>query len=433
MAGRRSPATALLTLAALCVSCARTQLPPISDSAVDFEPPRDERRLWERAREEERKLIENVTLYPDPLLVDYLGQVAAGLEHADSSVDYRVSVVQDPSLNAFAYPHGSLYVNSGLLARMENEDQLATVLAHEMTHVDQRHMLRFQRSARNKRIGLTVGAIAAAVVLAGEEGQAVRDRKYGKAARIGVLSDVAIGLGLHLAFIAMVHGYSRELEREADQGSLERLAAGGYDVAQAPRVYETLLAERGEGGKLENFFSGSHPQLASRLEHARAWIAEHGAASPVERPAAEPRHAPQETFLKRMRPVIRDDARAHMQQGRLDIAERQLERARELMPDDPETQLLMGELKLKRADTAKESAERDELRLQAAAAFSAAIRLDAERPAPHRELGLMAYSDEAFDLACAEFREYVRLDPRAEDAERIRDYVLELEREGHCD
>ena len=80
---------------------------------------------------------------------------------ANPAVRYRVRVIEDPTLNAFAYPHGSIYIHTGLLARMENEDELATVLGHEMTHVEDRHMLRYQRSAHNKEVGFTVAAITA--------------------------------------------------------------------------------------------------------------------------------------------------------------------------------------------------------------------------------------------------------------------------------
>jgi len=261
--------TAVCTMLALVGSCVSTKLPPISSAGAAFQPLDGERKLWERSREEESKLRKETDLYQDPLLEDYLEQVVAHLNPpgmADNpELSYRVSVLENPTLNAFAFPHGSLYVHTGLLARMENEDQLATVLGHEMTHVENRHMLRHQRSARNKQIGFGVGAVAAAVILAGEEGRAYDEGNWGKAARLDVLGDLMIGLGLQLAFIAAINGYGRDLEREADQGGFEKMSWAGYDIAEAPRVYEALLDDQGERGKTEVFFFGSHPMLTERI------------------------------------------------------------------------------------------------------------------------------------------------------------------------
>ena len=167
---------ALVTLAALTLYCAPTHIPPISSAGAAFRPDKDEVRLWEQSRAEEAKLREKARIYQDPLLVNYLQGVATRLNPpgmaANVAVSYRVAVLEDPTLNAFAYPDGSLYVHTGLLARMENEDELATVLGHEMTHVEDRHMLRYQRSAQNKQIGFAVAAIAGAVIVAGAEGHA---------------------------------------------------------------------------------------------------------------------------------------------------------------------------------------------------------------------------------------------------------------------
>src|SRR5581483_8653990 len=64
------------------------------------------------------------------------------LEH----VEWRLRILRDPMVNAFTMPNGSIYVSAGLLARMENEDQLAAVLAHEVTHVASRHAYISKRS-----------------------------------------------------------------------------------------------------------------------------------------------------------------------------------------------------------------------------------------------------------------------------------------------
>jgi predicted Zn-dependent protease len=420
-------------LAILMVSCVTTKLPPISSAGQAFEPLKDERRLWESSWEEEAELQENIVLYDDPLLIDYLDDIVARLNPptmaANPEITYRVRVIEEPTLNAFAYPHGSLYLHTGLLARMENEDQLATVLAHEMTHVEDRHMLRHRRSARNKQIGFSIASIAAAVVVAGEVGDSYREGKYGQAARTRVLSDVLVGLGLQLAFMAAVNGYGRDLETEADAGAFEKMEAAGYNTAQAPLVFEKLMEEHGDSGKAEAFFFGNHPRLVNRIENAQLWLEEHpgGSRSPGATGADDP-----ERFRRRIRTVVRDDARLNIGMGRLELADHELARALEWMPDDPDTHLLLGSLRVAQSEAIKDEEEKRRLRDEAMNAFRESIRLDPNRPATHRELGVLAYRNEEFETACVQFRQYLELDPQAEDAQRIRDYLLELERDRRC-
>ena len=275
-----SRAIALAVAGLLCVSCVTTQLPPVSAAGANFEPTSDELALWQDSRIEEESLRQAVALYDDPLLEDYLDGVAARLTPpgmaANRHIHYRVSVIEDPTLNAFAYPTGSLYVHTGLLARMENEDQLATVLGHEMSHVEYRHMLRYRRSAQNKQVALFTASIAAAVILANEEDYQWRHGDRGEARMIGIFGDLLVGLGLQLAFLAAVNGYGRDLELEADQGGFHKLEAAGYDLSQAPRLYEILLAgSSGDAGRAENYFFGSHPRLTERIESARTYVASH--------------------------------------------------------------------------------------------------------------------------------------------------------------
>jgi predicted Zn-dependent protease len=423
-------AIAVLTTLVLTASCATTRLPPISSAGETFTPARDERRLWEQARGEEEKLLEEFEVYRDPLLVDYLGGIVSNLNPSgmadNPEISYRVTVLENPTLNAFAYPHGSLYIHTGLLARMENEDQIATVLGHEMSHVESRHMLRWRRSARNKQIGFLAAAVVGAVILAGEQGEEIREGHYGKAARIGVLSDLLLGLGLQLAFVAAVNGYGRDLEREADLQGFEKMTRAGYDTREAEKVYTALLEDHGESGAVEGFFFGSHPQLAKRVESAREWATGH---VETDQPAAT---GDPEEFRRRIRPVIRDDARMNLEIGRLKLAEDQLLRVLEMMPEDPEVHLLLGTLNLKKAENDKDEAASRQLRRDAMESFREAIRLDPERPDPHLELGLLAYRLEDYATACTQFRHFLEIDPASDQAPRIRDYILELERDGLC-
>lgn len=426
-------AVALATLLLFTASCVSTQLPPISSQGGAFKPLPDEQALWEAAREEEEKLLENAKLYQDPLLESYLEGVVSRLNPpgmaANPAIRYKVRVIEDPTLNAFAYPHGSIYVHTGLLARMESEDELATVLGHEMTHVENRHMVRFQRSARNKQVGLSIAAVAAAVVLAGAEGDALGDGDWGRAATIDVFGDLLVGLGLQLAFLASVNGYGRGLEIEADEGGFGKMDAAGYDLQQAPKVYEALLDDHGEPRKVEAFFFGSHPRLSERVQNTRTYLAQHPSSAPLDEAAQSARA---DAFTRRIRPVVRDDARLNIEIGRLTLAETQLDKVHAWMPEDPEGHFLRGRLRLAQAAAEKETQDQSRLRGEAETSFRKAIELDPARPAPRRELGLLLYERQAFRDACAQFRRYTKLAPEAGDAERIRDYVLEMEKDGKC-
>lgn len=416
-------------LALLLTSCATTQLPPISAGGAAFQPLPDELQLWQDARAEEQKMLEEVRVYQDPLLVDYLESVAHRLTPPgmvdNPEIRYRITVLEDPTLNAFAFPHGALYIHTGLLARLENEAQLATVLGHEMSHVEYRHTVRYRRSQQNRQIGFAIASVAAAVIIAGEQGDALEEGRYGKAARIGVLADVFVGLGLQLAFLAAVNGYGRNLEYEADQGAFAKLDRGGYDPRQAPRIYELLQEGHGESSNLEVFFFGSHPQLQDRVTNAEAWVAN--------RPEPNAPYLGDElSFERRIRPVIRDDARLNIEIGRYALAESQLTRVLDALSEDPEGHFLFARLRLAQAEQTNDPGETTGLRQAAREALAETLRLAPGHAEAHRELGLLDYAEGRYGAACEAFRQYVELAPSEEDTARIRDYLLELKRDRHC-
>ncbi len=412
------------------VSCMPTKIPPISAAGAEFQPDKDEKRLWEESRVEERKFLEKAKLYDDPLLEDYLNTVASQLEPdalvAQDHLAISVRVLEDPSLNAFAFPHGAMYVHTGLIARLENEDQIAGVLAHEMTHVENRHMLRYRRSIQNRQIGFMIAAIAGSIWAASEAGHEVSEGHYGKAARIGQVADILLGLGLQLAFIAAINGYGRDLEREADEGAFNKMSMYGYNPAQMENVYTLLMDDHGDGTKLETFFFGSHPQLEERIDNTRNYLSMHPELEEV-KPAV---HIDPEEFQRRVRPVLKDDALLNIEAGRYGIAEDELKRAIDILPSDPVTHYLLGLLYAKKADVRKDEA--GSLKQQAIHCFRDAADLDENYAEPHRELGLMAYRDGDRATACEEFMIYIKLAPNASDVGRMKDYILELENSGHC-
>lgn len=432
------------TLCLLLTGCVTTRLPPISSAGAGFQPLPDEVQIWDDASAEEDLLLGEAQIYDDPLLEEYLQQVVDHLTlpgmAANPELGYHVTVLEEPTLNAFAYPHGSIYVHTGLLARMENEAQLATVLGHEMSHVERRHMVRYHRTLHNRQIGLAAAAIAATVIVAGKHHDALDDGDWGKAARISVLGDLLVGLGLKLAFIASVNGYGRNLELEADHGAFEKLERTGYDPHQAAAVYQLLQGGGEDNGDLEVFFFGSHPRLSERIDNAEQWAESRSSTgqAPPETEAADNDGRfliGEDIFWQRILPVVRDDARLNIDLGRLALAEEQLAKVFDTMADDFEVHYLYARLRMAQVRQASADLDQDSqqaLREQAYLALRESIRLNPDYYPAHRELGLLAYDGEDFLTACIAFHHYTTLAPGAEDTQQIDAYLEELKVDDLC-
>lgn len=410
-------------VAALLAGCASTKVAPIG--AGPFQMASDERRIWAEAEKEEAKLEKSGRIYDDPLLEEYLGRIGdrlVGEEVRAAGVGLRFTVFRDPSLNAFAMPNGRVYVHTGLLARLENESQLAMILGHELTHVTNRDALRFQRDATNKMIALNVLAIAASIGVAVAAGkQAERGNVVG-AAVLSQTANAILGLGLQLAALAAINGYGRDLEREADERGMERLVRAGYDPREAPRVFDLLKKDGGDPSRLENFFFGNHPRLNERIEVTNELLRTRYAAA-----AQEPgRVVDTPEFGLRIRTVVRDNAALDLRAGRFNLARAQLDRVLAITPRDPVAHLYLGDLYRIQSQRARALPDKAALVRQAIDAYTEAARLDPAYPDPFRQLGFLYYQQEERERAREAFQKYLALRPDAPDARRIREYLLEL-------
>jgi len=406
--------------------CLTTSVPPVGAEGPAFKPANDERRLWDQAKEEERKLRDKATLYQDPLLEDYLNQVASRLAPPEvkgqAAIRLRVYAIKDPTLNAFTFPTGSIYVHTGLLARLENEAQLAVVLGHEETHATHRHALEFQRSARNKAIGFSLASLAASIVIAEQAGKKAERGNWGGAYVLSQVGNIIAGLGLQLAYMAAVNGFGRELEREADEVGLERTVAAGYDPRQGPRVFELLKDDRGDDSRMEIFFFGSHPRLDERIADMKEILSTRYSGVGGEDLTKDTRD-----FQMRMRVLVRDDAAENLRVGRLGNAEAEIGRVLDLTPNDPVAHYLTGQIAEKRAADAQDRVATDRQLDKALEAYEQATRLDPRYADPYRAIGIIRYKAGEKDEALTAFRRYLELKPDAQDAQQVRDYILELE------
>lgn len=199
-----------------------------------------DKRVWLQADEFDEQLHHQGPVYSAPELTQYLNDVALKL-YPEFEGKIRIFVLQHPSFNAFALPNGSIYMHTGLLAKLENEAELAVVLAHEIAHFVHRHGL---KQTNNIKV---MSAISLGVAVA---------------TGIPMLAEVLAA--------SSVYGYSRDLEREADREGYDRLISKGYDANQASRVFEKMLAEIKALDIDEPVFFSSHPKLQERIDSFNA-------------------------------------------------------------------------------------------------------------------------------------------------------------------
>ncbi|MBZ5604711.1 MAG: M48 family metalloprotease [Acidobacteriia bacterium] len=172
-----------------------------------------------------------------------VGQRLAQSRHA-GEFPFRFHAVNDKVVNAFAFPGGPVYVNSGLLASIDSETELAAVLAHEMSHVALRH----GTHQATKSI-----PIAAAAAFFGA--------MIGDDSTLSQLTQFGINFGAQ----SMLLHYSRESESEADLNGVLILHDTGYDPRGMARFFERLEAEGTQPSGAATFLS-DHPSPGNRVE-----------------------------------------------------------------------------------------------------------------------------------------------------------------------
>ena len=197
--------------------------------------------------------------YQDPQLQAYvneIGQRLAAQSHRNDLV-YRFTVLDSAEVNAFALPGGYIYITRGLIGYMNSEAELAAVLGHEIGHVTARHSVRQQTASTAASLAYTLGSI-----LVPEIGGNVGQNLY------GVVSG------------ALLSGYGREMELEADGLGAEYLARTGYDARAILEVLGTLKAQeqfasqvaQAEGREPQSYHGlfASHPDNDTRLQEVVA-------------------------------------------------------------------------------------------------------------------------------------------------------------------
>lgn len=201
-------------------------------------------------------------VYYDPVLADYVERVGQRIARTTEiqNFDYSFTILDTPSVNAFALPGGYVYVTRGLLALVSSEAELAGVLSHELAHVNARHgAQRLSRMKARERFCETLTCDA----------------------DVPVLGDLAM-VGARLA----LEGFSQEQEFEADKIGIRYLQRAGYDTGamlsflkklKAQNELDDALAGTSEAQAEPTDYSGTHPLTEERIARADATVRDHPA------------------------------------------------------------------------------------------------------------------------------------------------------------
>ncbi|PCH60905.1 MAG: peptidase M48 [SAR86 cluster bacterium] len=201
-----------------------------------------------------RSIRRSAPTISDPLLTDYLENLTYKLASKSQLQDHRLSfvIIDSQDLNAFAAPGGIIGVNTGLFLNAETEGEFASVMAHEIAHVSQRHFARGIDEAQASRIPQLATLLASVVIMA------TSDARHGQAA-IAASQGMAVESQLR---------FSRSNEAEADRIGINNLYNAGFDPADMSHLFERLLSLNRFGRRPPEFLL-SHPVTESRIADSR--------------------------------------------------------------------------------------------------------------------------------------------------------------------
>ena len=184
--------------------------------------------------------------YDNPSLQRYIDQVGQKIAQVCHRKDlpHHYMVVDSAVLNAFALPGGYVYINRGLLAHLNNEAQLASILGHETGHIAGRHGVKKYQKAMGAQLILLGAAVAT-------ESQ-------------------GLAVGTNLLLTAILQGYSRKDERQADELGTSYMYKAGYNPLEMPKFFTILeRMEKRDPNLIEQLFA-SHPPTPDRVEKTTA-------------------------------------------------------------------------------------------------------------------------------------------------------------------
>lgn len=247
-----------ITILSLCLSSLNShgiaqsvELPDLGTKGGASITPADEYRTGATVV---RNLRHAGLIIDDPILTDYLNQLGYQLlshHEYDSSNQFQFFLVNDKSINAFALPGGFIGINYGLFSQTESESELASVFAHEIAHVTQRHYARAYDVGAQSSLPI-LAAIIAAIVL-GSQGSEIGEAALATAAAVQVREQI---------------NFTRHNEQEADRIGIQILSDSGFDPEKMASFFDKIERESRLYGINVPEFLRTHPVSSSRIADA---------------------------------------------------------------------------------------------------------------------------------------------------------------------
>lgn len=298
--------SSIVFIVLLFSGCASTKVTEINNNFSTVNLEQDEKNLWQYSDDIEAKLNQALTEYDFQSLEYYLTGVLRKLSLNVIGGDAptpRIRVLPDTNINAFVFPNGAAYINTGLLSAIENEAQLAFILSHELSHYQLRHGLKQARvDSNNAKRGMALGVLLAA--LAGGASGSFDPNVSRSVAGLWSMS--------------WNSNYSRDLETEADLNGVKLMSDSNYKLNEAKRILEII----GHLAKVESY-SGSgmfetHPKLTERITGFES-------ASTKYNNSNKNSFIGQHQYLEQILYALRINTELNVKSGRLEIAKRNLE------------------------------------------------------------------------------------------------------------
>lgn len=229
-------------------SSASDDLPDFGGISGTMLTPAEEKRLGKAFM---RQIRATQPVIEDPLLEDYLKDLGDSLvEHSDGvGSSFTFFFIDSPQINAFAGPGGYIGIYTGLMLTTDSESELAAVVAHEITHVTQKHLLRAWHAASS--MTMVQGAALVAAVILG--------------AAIGGEAAIAASAGAQAAMMQNQINFTRSNEKEADRIGIGILHEADFDAHAMPSFFGRMgRANRTYGSAMPEYLR-THPVSTSRI------------------------------------------------------------------------------------------------------------------------------------------------------------------------
>jgi predicted Zn-dependent protease len=238
------------------------RLPALGEAESDELGIGDERRMGDQIMREIRR---DPDVLDDPVLTEYLDSIfmpllAAARSRGDVSPEedavfaWEPFLVRDRTFNAFALPGGFIGVHLGLIAATGSDDELASVLGHELSHITQRHIARSMANSRRQTLAATLGMVLGLLAASRTNNSDI---------------PMAILAGSQAAAATGQLTFSREMEREADRFGLDVMSTAGFSPAGMAGMFERLEGVTRLNDSNQYPYLRSHPLTIERLAEAR--------------------------------------------------------------------------------------------------------------------------------------------------------------------